>query len=147
MTKDTFTTEYPTSPRVDHADVVHGITVADPYRWLEEIDSEQTQRWIKAQNETSSSYLAKIPQREAITKRLTELWDYERYGVPFLRGPRVFFTRNNGLENQSVLYWSESLRGAPKVLLDPNQLAADGTVALIDYAVSKDGRYLAYGLS
>ena len=139
--------KYPASPCVDHSDVLHGMPVADPYRWLEDIDSEQAQNWIAAQNETTFAYLAQVPQREKMTRRMAELWDYEKYGVPFQRGGRTFFSRNDGLQNQSVLYWLESLEGEPRLLLDPNQLAEDGTIALTNYAVSKDGRHLAYGLS
>jgi prolyl oligopeptidase len=139
--------EYPDSPRGDQVDVLHGVPVPDPYRWLEDIDSERVQAWIAAQNRLTSGYLGKSPARERINERITELWDYEKYGVPFERGGRYFFTCNDGLQNQSVLYWMDSFGDEPKVLLDPNDLSADGTIALIDYDVSKDGRLLAYGLS
>jgi prolyl oligopeptidase len=139
--------EYPDSPRSDHVDVLHGVEVPDPYRWLEEIDSEQTQGWIAAQNRLTCEYLGRIPAREAINKRITELWNYDKYGVPSKRGGRYFFTHNNGLQNQDVLCWTGALAAEPQVLLDPNQLSEDGTVALTGYAVSKDGRLLAYGLS
>jgi prolyl oligopeptidase len=139
--------KYPSSARTDVSDVLHGVTVPDPYRWLEDIDSEQTQAWIAAQNELASAYLEQIPGRAQIHARLTELWNYEKYGVPRQRGGRYFYTRNNGLQNQAVLYWQESLEAEPQMLLDPNQLSEDGTVALIDHSVSKDGRLLAYGLS
>jgi prolyl oligopeptidase len=138
---------YPDSPRTDHADVVHGVRVPDPYRWLEEVNSEQTQRWIEAQNGVTFEYLSQIPAREKIRQRITELWDYEKYGAPFKRGGRYFFTRNDGLQNQDVLYWMASLEAEPQVLLDPNRLSEDGTVALTGYAVSEDGRMLAYGLA
>jgi prolyl oligopeptidase len=121
--------------------------VPDPYRWLEEIDSQQTRAWIAAQNQVTFDYLGQIPAHREINRRLTELWDYEKYGIPFKRGGRYFFTRNDGLQNQSILYWMESLDDEPKVLLDPNQLSEDGTVALMDFAASDDGQLLAYGLS
>jgi prolyl oligopeptidase len=138
---------YPETPRTDRVDLLHGVAVPDPYRWLEEIDSEVTREWIAAQNRVTFDYLSRIPARTEINKRLTELWDYEKYGIPFKRGGRYFFTRNDGLQNQSILYWMESLDDEPRVLLDPNQLSEDGTVALIDFAVSDDGQLLAYGLS
>lgn len=138
---------YPPSPRTEESEVLHGVQVPDPYRWLEEIDSEQTRRWIEAQNEVTFGYLDQIPSRSAIRQRLTELWNYEQYGVPFVRGGRIFFTRNDGLQNQSVLYWMGSPGDEPKLLLDPNLLSEDGTVALVGHAVSEDGRLLAYGLA
>jgi prolyl oligopeptidase len=141
------TMPYPLSPTVDQTDILHGVHVRDPYRWLEELDSEQTRQWIAAENEVTQAYLGQIPERGRIHDRLLELWNYERYGLPFKRGGRYFISRHDGLQNQSVLYWMESLRGEPNVLLDPNQLSEDGAVALMGYAVSEDGRLLAYGLA
>lgn len=138
---------YPTSRRTDCVETLHGIPVADPYRWLEDLNATETQAWINAQNAVTTAYLAQIPQRETIRQRLTALWNYERYGIPFRQGSRYFFTRNDGLQNQAVLYWTAALTAEPQVLLDPNQLSPDGTVALSGYAVSEDGRLLAYGLS
>jgi len=138
---------YPPSRRADTIEVLHDITVADPYRWLEDLTTEETQDWITAQNTLTAAYLARIPQRDALRQRLTELWNYERYGIPFRQGDRYFFTRNDGLQNQAVLYWTAALTAEPQVLLDPNRLSADGTVALSGYAVSQDGSLLAYGLS
>ena len=138
---------YPDSPRRDEGEILHGVYVPDPYRWLEDIDSPETRRWIEAQSEVTSRYLAQIPEREAIHRRLAELWNYEKYGVPFRRGSRYFFTCNDGLQNQSVLYWMDSLEGEPRVLLDPNGLSEDGTVALTAFEASDDGRLLAYALS
>ncbi|HEX9942622.1 MAG TPA: prolyl oligopeptidase family serine peptidase [Thermoanaerobaculia bacterium] len=138
---------YPDTPRVDQVDDYHGVKVPDPYRWLEDLDSEQTRGWVTAQNKVTLAYLAAIPEREAIRKRLTELWDYERYGVPTRYGKRYFFTRNDGLQNQNVLYRIESLNGEPRVVLDPNALSPDGTIALSGMSVSEDGKLLAYGLS
>jgi len=138
---------YPPAARVDQVDDYHGVKVADHYRWLEDDNSAETKAWVEAENRISSAYLKKIPTREAIRERLTTLWDYERYGVPFKRGDRYFVTRNDGLQNQSVLYTLTSLDAEPQVLLDPNQLAADGTVALATYAISEDGNLMAYGLA
>jgi prolyl oligopeptidase len=138
---------YPESLRVEQVDEYHGVRVADPYRWLEDLDSEQTRGWVEAQNKVTSAYLAAIPERQAIRQRLTQLWNYERYGVPTRHGGRYFFTRNDGLQNQNVLYRLETLGGEPQVLLDPNGLSPDGTVALAEMSVSEDGKLLAYGLS
>lgn len=139
--------QYPTSPRTETCDNLHGTQVPDPYRWLEEIDSEQTKAWIAAQNTLTAEYLERVADRESIRRRMTELWDYEKFGVPFKRGRRTFLTRNDGLQNQDILYWMESPDHEPRVLLDPNELSEDGTVALLNYAVSEDGKLLAYGLS
>jgi len=141
------TLDYPVSPRDATINILHGIEVADPYRWLEEIDSEQTQKWIAAQNAVTFAYLSQIPARKTICRRLTALWDYEKYEPPFKRGGRYFFSRNDGLQNQSVLYWMASLDDEPKLLLDPNLLSEDGTVAVTGYTVSEDGQLMAYGLS
>src|SRR5207248_1534126 len=107
----------------------------------------QTKAWVEAQNKVTSAYLAAMPQRDAIRKRLTTLWNYERYGMPFKRGQRYFYTRNDGLQNQAVLYMTPSIDAPPAVLLDPNTLSADGTVALTGLDVSDDGARLAYGLA
>lgn len=138
---------YPLSPKSDQVDNYHGTQVADPYRPLENPDSQETQAWVEAQNKVTFGYLNEIPAREKIKQRLTKLWDYEKYGIPFKEGDRYFFFKNDGLQNQSVLYTLTSLNGEPKVLLDPNKLSADGTVALSGTAISEDGKLLAYGLS
>jgi prolyl oligopeptidase len=138
---------YPDSPRTDDADIIHQVRVPDPYRWLEDIGSAQTRSWIEAENQVTFEYLDHIPAREKIRQRITELWNYEKYDTPLKWGGRYFFTRNDGLQNQSVLYWLESLEAEPKVLLDPNKLSEDGTVALTGGAVSEDGQWLAYALS
>jgi prolyl oligopeptidase len=138
---------YPPTKTVDQIDVLHGVAVADPYRWLEDANSDETKAWVDAQNALTSAYLDAIPERAAIRQRLTRLWDYEKYGLPYREGSRYFFSKNDGLQNQSVLYVADSLDAAPRVLLDPNTLSADGTVALSGAAISDDGRYLAYGLS
>ena len=136
---------YPVSPTVNQVDDYHGTQVTDPYRWLEE-DSEQTQAWVNAQREFAEQYLAQMPAREDYKKRLTTLWNYERYSTPTEAGGRYFYYYNNGLQNQSVLYVQEK-NGEARVLLDPNTLSADGTVALSGVEISKNGRYIAYGVS
>ncbi|MFC5547212.1 prolyl oligopeptidase family serine peptidase [Massilia aerilata] len=135
---------YPVAKKVDQTDDYHGTRVADPYRWLEDANSAETKDWVDAENKVTQSYLAQIPQREAIRQRLTQLWNYERYSVPYKEGGRYFFSRNDGLQNQSVLYTMKTLSDTPRLLLDPNTLAADGTVALAGLAVSPDGKLLAY---
>ena len=139
--------EYPATKEEGTVDDYNGIKIADPYRWLEDDNSEETKQWVAAQNRVTFPYLNKIPQRKKIIKRLTELWNYEKYSLPFKEGGLYFYFKNDGLQNQSVLYVQESLDGEPKILLDPNKLSEDGTIALSTYAVSKNGRYLMYGLS
>ena len=138
---------YPTTRTTNQVDVYHGVAVPDPYRWLEDDNSPETKAWVEAENQVTFAWLAKIPQRDAIKQRLTKLWNYERYGVPFKRGGRYFFSKNDGLQNQSVLYTMTSLNAQPKLLLDPNKLSSDGTVALSGEAISDDGNLMAYGLS
>ncbi len=138
---------YPDARRSDHVDVYHGVEVPDPYHWLEDPDSPETRAWVEAENAVTYPYLASLPQREPLRERLTTLWNYERYGAPRKRGGHYFFTHNDGLQNQSVLFVADSLDAEPRELLDPNTLSEDGTVALAGSAVSEDGRYLAYGLA
>ncbi|MFS8820702.1 prolyl oligopeptidase family serine peptidase [Synechococcus sp. W60.1] len=137
----------PSYPDPTVVDIYHGQPVPDPYRWLEDLDSEQTRAWIEAQNHLTFNYLQQIPARQRIRERLTQLWNYEKYSQPFKEGGRYFYFKNDGLQNQSVLYTQESLEGQAWVLLDPNTFSEDGTVALSGIAISRDGRYLAYGLS
>ncbi len=140
---------YPVTKRIDHIDDYHGTKVADPYRWLEEDvrKSPEVAEWVAEQNKLTFAYLHTIPQREAIHKRLTELWNYERYSAPFKTGGRYFYTKNDGLQNQSVLYTLDSLDGESRVLLDPNKWSKDGTIALSEMEVSDDGKYLAYAVA
>ena len=138
---------YPKAKKVDQVDDYHGTKVADPYRGLEDPDSTDTQAWVEAENKVTFPFLESIPQRKAIQNRLTAMWNYERYGVPFKRGGRYFFTKNDGLQNQSPLYTTKSMSEEPKVLLDANLLASDGTVSLAGYDVTEDGKYMAYGLA
>src|SRR5258705_2320084 len=141
------TNSYPVARKSDQVDDYHGVKVADPYRWLEDLDSEETRNWVEAENKLSFGFLAAIPARTTIKERVTKLWNYEKYGAPFKEGKRYFYTRNSGLQNQSVLYTVTSLDGKPDVVIDPNTLSADGTVALSGTTVSHDGRLLAYSLS
>lgn len=138
---------YPTTAQVDCSDIYHGISIADPYRWLEEQDSEATRSWIEAQNQVTFQYLETLPYRERLKQRLTQLWDYERYSAPVKQGDHYFYSKNDGLQNQSVIYTLKDLSDEPQVLLDPNTLSEDGTIALSGISVSEDGRFMAYGLS
>jgi len=137
----------PTTKKVDHTDDYFGTKVADPYRWLEDDNSAETKAWVEEENKATFDYLNTIPERKWIQNRLTTLWNYERYGTPNKEGKYYFFTKNNGLQNQNVLYVSESLTAEPRMLLDPNTLSADGTVALSGTTHSRDGKLLAYGVS
>jgi prolyl oligopeptidase len=132
---------------VEHVDDYHGVKVADPYRWLEDLDAEDTAAWVAAQNQVTFAFLESIPGRSQLQQRLTYLWNFAKYSAPFRQGDRYFYFKNDGLQNQSVLYTLESLEDEPRVLLDPNQLSEDGTIALSGLAVSEDGRLMAYGLS
>jgi prolyl oligopeptidase len=136
---------YPATKKVEQIDDYHGTKVADPYRWLEDANSAETAAWVAAENKVTQSVLGQIPQREQIKARLTKLWNFERYGVPYKEGGRYFYQRNDGLQNQSVLYTLPALNAQPRVLLDPNTLSTDGTVALAGTAVSPNGKYLAFG--
>ncbi len=138
---------YPEAHRLEQVDDYHGVKVVDPYRWLEDLDSQPTHDWVAAENRVTGAYLAAIPEREPIRKRLTELWNYERYSVPARHGGRYFFSRNDGLQNQNVLYRVDALDGEPRLVLDPNTLSADGTIAVTGWSISEDGKRLAYGLS
>ena len=138
---------YPVAREVDSSDNYFGTVIKDPYRWLENDTSSETAAWIKAQNAVTASYLQAIPGREKIGERLREIWNYERFGVPFRKGDYLFYLKNNGLQNQSVLFCHDSKDSVPRVLIDPNLLSQDGTIALTATSVSADARYLAYSLS
>jgi prolyl oligopeptidase len=138
---------YPASKKVDHVDNYHGTKVADPYRWLEDLDSDETHKWVEAQNKVTFGWLGQVPVRERIHRRLTELWNYERFGLPVKKGGRYFFTKNDGLQNQNAVYVIDRVDGQPRLLLDPNKLSADGTVALTNWVPSEDGKLFAYGLA
>lgn len=138
--------KYPPAVKGDTVDDYHGTKVADPYRGLEEY-TDATNAWIEAQNKVTNAYLASIPERAAIKDRLTKLWNFERYTAPSKEGGRYFYSRNDGLQNQNVLYTVRNLNDEPRVLLDPNTMRADGTVALAGASVSDDGKLLAYGVA
>jgi len=138
---------YPETKKCDTVDEYFGHKVADPYRWLEDDNSEETALWVKAENEITFDYLSKIPFREKIKERLTEIWNYPKYRVPFKKGDNYFFFKNDGLQNQDVLYIQPDLDSEPKMLLDPNTFSEDGTIALSNLGISKDGKILAYSTS
>ena len=138
---------YPSTRKVEQVDDYNGVRIADPYRWLEDDNAADTKAWVTEQNKVTFGFLEQIPERKSIKERMTKLWNFERYSVPGKEGGRYFFSKNNGLQNQSVLYWQPSLDGEPKLLLDPNKLAADGTAALGGEAISDDGKLLAYGVA
>jgi prolyl oligopeptidase len=138
---------YPATAKGDVVDDYHGTPVADPYRWLEDPDAPETRAWIEAQNGVTHGFLDALPARAEIEKRMTELWNFERWSPPQRKAGKYLYSRNDGLQNQSVLYVTEALDKAPRVLLDPNTLSKDGTIALGDIELSEDGRYLAYMLS
>ena len=139
---------YPETKQVKQVDDYHGTEVADPYRWLEDDvrESDEVAAWVEAQNKVTFGFLESIPERKAIEKRLTELWDFEKFGSFFKKGGRYYYFYNSGLQNQSVLYVMDSLDGEARVLIDPNTWSDDGTVALSGMSFSDDGRYMAYGI-
>jgi prolyl oligopeptidase len=153
----TATPVYPPTPRVRQVDVYHGVAVTDPWRWLEELDAPAVHRWVGAENAVSKPYLEALPARAAFKARLTARGNYERFGaalaggssyvLPQKHGEQYFYLHSTGIDDQSVLLVADSLEGPPRVLLDPNSFSADRTVALADFEVSPDGRYLAYALS
>lgn len=144
---------YPDTRRVDVVDLIHGTSMADPYRWLEDVDAQETADWVSAQNALTEAWIAGVGQREALRQRVSELWDHPRSGAPWRRGERWFQLRNTGLQDQDVLWVVDDVDDADarfsggRVLLDPNALSEDGTVALTGAAVSRDGELLAYATS
>src|SRR5213596_1402834 len=139
--------KYPAAPTSNQVDDYNGVKVADPYRPLENPDSPESRAWIEAENKITFDFLKTIPERDEIKKRLTQVWDYERFGVPFKEGGRYFFSKNSGLQNQNVLYTTTNFSETPRELLDPNLLAKDGTIALGGLDVTEDARLMAYGLA
>lgn len=138
---------YPLTRQSDQVDEYHGIKINDPYRWLEDANSDETKAWVEAQNQVTFGYLEQISVREKIKEQLTEVWNYEKYGIPFKMGPRYFYYKNDGLQNHFVLYTLDSLDDEPRVLIDPNTLSEDGTIAVSDISVTEDGKLIAYGIS
>ena len=139
--------QYPATKTVEHVDTYHGTTIADPYRWLEDDTSPETAAWVEAQNKVTFAYLDKIPYRAQLNKRLNALYNYAKYSSPSRRGENYFFSKNDGLQNQSVLYIQKGLNGTPEVLIDPNKWSEDGTERLAGFAPSKDGKLAVYGVS
>jgi prolyl oligopeptidase len=138
---------YPVARQVDQTDDYFGTSVSDPYRWMEDVDSPELKAWIDVENKLTQSYLAQVPLRETIERRLMELINFERYTAPARRGTRYFYSHNSGLQNQNVLYWQEGLDGEPKVLLDPNTFSEDGTVAISGISITDDGLLAAYSIA
>jgi prolyl oligopeptidase len=138
---------YPATRTVDHVDEYHGREVADPYRWLEDLDAEETKAWVAEQNKITFDYLGRIRAREYIRQRMEALINYERYRTPVERGGRYFYRHNNGLQDQDLLYWADGLEGERTLLIDPVSLSEDGTVALVGEYPSPDGKLLAYAVS
>lgn len=144
--KRNFTLKYPKTKKIKHFDNYHGTNISDPYQWLENDQAEDTRKWIEAQNQITFQYLSKIPFREKIKKRLEKLWNYEKYSAPFKYGDHTYFYKNDGLQNQYVVY--RQLEDKPaELFLDPNTFSSDGTTALTDLSFSKDGKLAAYALS
>ncbi|WP_345167017.1 prolyl oligopeptidase family serine peptidase [Nibribacter koreensis] len=138
---------YPVTKKVNHTDTYHGTQVPDPYRWLEADTAQDVAEWVKAQNKVTFEYLEKIPFRDQIKDRLTKLWNYPKYGAPFKEGDYYYFYKNDGLQNQAVLYRMKGLDGTPELFLDPNKLSTDGTTSLGSLAFSKDAKYAVYTTS
>jgi prolyl oligopeptidase len=139
--------QYPETRTVDHVDTYHGTKVPDPYRWLEDDNSAETAKWVEAQNKVTFAYLEKIPYRAQLLRRLNALYNYAKFSLPSRKGEHYFFSKNDGLQNQSVLYIQKGLEGTPEVLIDPNTWSADGTVRLATFEPSKDGKLAVYGVS
>ncbi len=138
---------YPSSKATEVVDEVHGVKIADPYRWLEDVDSADTKAWVVAQNKVTFDFLAQLPKRDLIKQRLTELQNYPRYSLPSKQGGRYFYSYNTGLQNQSPLYVKDTLTGEGRVIIDPNTMSKDGTVALTAAVASDDGKWLGYGIA
>jgi prolyl oligopeptidase len=139
--------QYPETKKVDQRDNYHGTLVADPYRWLENDTSDETKRWVTAQNEVTFNYLNAIPFRDSIKNRVADVSNYERYGIPFQNNGYYYFYKNEGLQNQSVLYRQQGLNGQIEMIIDPNSLSEDATTRVMDFEVSKDGKYAVYSIS
>ena len=139
--------DYPETKTVTQQDNYHGTVVSDPYRWLEEEKSEEVSAWVESQNTLARPYLAELPSRERYKERLTALWDYEKYSTPYMVNGKLFYSYNDGLQNQYVLYMADGVNGKPEVLIDPNTLSEDGTVSMASTELSPKASFLAYMLS
>ncbi len=139
--------DYPKPMKVEHTDNYFGNLVSDPYFWMEEMQSADVKNWVNDENQLTQDYLNTIPFRNKIKERITELWNYPRYSAPFQAGEYYFFYKNDGLQNQSVLYRQKGLNGTPEVFLDPNKLSENGTVAIGGTSVSWDNKYFAYSIN
>ncbi len=145
--KQNMTVKYPETKKTDHIDEYFGVKVADPYRWLEDDRSPETAEWVKTENNVTFDYLEKIPFRNDIKEALTKIWNYPKEGIPFKAGSRYMVFKNDGLQNQSVLYIMDGLNGEPRVFLDPNTMSKEGTTAIGSLSLSNDNKYLAYTVS
>jgi prolyl oligopeptidase len=137
---------YPKTKTVDQVDDYHGHKISDPYRWLENDTAADVKSWVEEENNVTQNYLKQIPFRDKIKNRLTEIWNYPKYSAPFTEGDYIF-SQNDGLQNQSVLYFQKGEKGTPEVFLDPNKLSEDGTASLASFTISKDHKYAAVGIA
>ena len=138
---------YPQTKKVDQKDIHHGVEVADPYRWLEDDRSAETGEWVKAQNKVTDAFLSQIPYRKQLQDRLEKVFNYPKYSAPTEKGGWYYFYKNDGLQNQSVLYRQKEINGTSEVVLDPNKLSEDGTTGLKQFSLDKEGKYAAYAIS
>jgi len=138
---------YPTPRKGDTVDTYHGTKVADPYRWMEDLNAPEVKQWIEAENAVTFKYLDGLPVRDALKKRITDLWNYPKVSVPMYEGRHFFYTRNKGLERQAVVFTREALTGPETVVIDPNALSPDGSVQLSSWVPSPDAQHIAYGQS
>lgn len=139
--------QYPKAKKISHIDDYHGNKIEDPYRWLEDTNSDETKQWIEQENKLTNEYLSKIPYRNSLKNRLTELMNYERYSAPLKVGEYYIFSKNDGLQEQNVIYIQKGLDGTPEILIDPNKFSEDGSVSLAGIFFSNDNKYLSYGIS
>src|SRR5579872_4222404 len=139
--------DYPSARRADTVDDYHGVKVPAPYEWMEDINSPEVAKWVEQENQLTFSYLDKIPERSWMQQRLKQLWNYEKVGTPYRIGGKLFFTRNTGLQNQAEVYVQGPKDAAPALVMDPNSLSPDGSVALLSWVPSTTARYFTYGLS
>src|SRR5215813_4971040 len=139
--------KYPETKKIDVIDKYKDVEVVDPYRWLEDDNSDMTKQWVQAENKVTFDYLATIPFRDRVKKRLEQLWNYPKYSSPFKKGDYYYYFKNNGLQNQSVLYRQKGLGDEPEEFLDPNTLSSEGIAAIGTIEFTKAGKYLAYSIA